>query len=179
MNISGSSGSHIVSRTYANNGVSNAKTVSTQQNSTTKAYVEPLRDRMLNMINRFATDEKSAENLLKQFSKPNMGGPLIPGDALPDLKDPDAVRRFQRISHLFTEEQKNVESQKNKLISKERNEGKSAKEILSDLISFHDSQSELYRLGTGWNGDLFGLTSSSEGWERTLRYTPDVFDMLA
>ena len=114
---------------------------------------------------------------MRDYSKPESGGILVSVSGMPDLKNTEAVRRFQRINQLFEQENKQVESLKSDIISQGKSEGKKAQDILYDLVKMYDSQSELFKLGRGWEGDLFSFNDSSAGgWSKTLQYTPDVID---
>lgn len=97
-----------------------------------------------------------------------------------NLHDPRAMERNSRISSLFQAEQVDVEKQKTEMISIGRSEGKSAEEILYDIVSLYDSQSDFFKTDIGWNGDVFAFDSSSpEGLARTLQYVTDSINIRA
>jgi len=98
----------------------------------------------------------------------------MPG-GLPDLSEPHANERFTKLSTLFASEQADFEKQKSELISSGRANGKSAEEILNDMVGLYDSQSDFYKTSLGWSGDIFAVNSSSpEGLARTLQYVTDL-----
>jgi hypothetical protein len=136
------------------------------------------RDNMLSLINRFSGDNDTMENLLSNYSKPDLLGPVLGG--LPDPSDPQAMERASRMSSLFRSEQTDVEKQKSELISIGRANGKSAGEILNDIVGLYDSQSDFFKTGIGWNGDVFAFDSSSPaGLARTQSYISDPINIRA
>lgn len=136
------------------------------------------RDNFVSMINRYSNDDNQSEILLNNFEKGSVGGLLTAG--LPDLSNPDAMRRSNRVTSLFNAEQKSFEQQKTDLIQDGRSAGKSAQTILDEMISLYDSQSDLFKTGIGWDGDVFAFDSASpEGFARTMRYTSDTIDIRA
>ncbi|HEB68429.1 MAG TPA: hypothetical protein ENI88_02285 [Desulfobulbus sp.] len=179
MNISSINSGQGIYQTFANK-ISRAGNKDAEASTIRKSLlpdVFPLRDRQINLIKKTSGDDKAAERLLRDYSKPESGGILVSVSGMPDLKNTEAVRRFQRINQLFEQENKQVESLKSDIISQGKNEGKKAQDILYDLVKMYDSQSELFKLGRGWEGDLFSFNNSSaEGWSKTLQYTPDVID---
>ncbi len=179
MDISSINSMRSVYQTYINGSFQNTGTVNKQITSNTSITdgVTPLRDRMLNQIEKTSGDNNAAERLLDSYSKPDTGGVLIAANSMPDLKDPEGIRRFQRINQLFEQENKQVEISKRDIISQGQAEGKTAQNILYDLVSMYDSQSDLFKLGRSWEGDFFSFDSNlSEGWSKVLQFTPDVID---
>ncbi len=180
MNISRINSGQGVYQAFANNTSRAADKnagMDTSKNSSL-SEVSSLRDRQINQIKKISGDDEAAERLLRDYSKPDNGGILFVASEMPDLNNTEAVRRFQHISQMFEQENKEVESLKNDIISIGRSEGKKAQDILYDLVNMYDSQSELFKLGRGWEGDLFSFNDfSSEGWAKTLQYTPDVVDI--
>jgi len=145
---------------------------------TDHSTVRPLRDGFVGQLNKVAGNDEEAENLLRNWARPDSGGLFSAG--LPDLKNSDAMRRFDRISQLFTAESRQVESQRTALIAKGRDMGKPPQEILKDVFDLYDSQSDLFKFGRGWNGDVFAFDKSSPaGYERALRFSSDVIDKQA
>ncbi len=144
-----------------------------------KSRVEPpLRETMLSMIDRFSGDNDSMEDLLSNYSRGSLCGTCTGG--LPDLSDPNAAARISRISSLFESEQADVDKQRSDLISFGRANGKSAEQIMNDIVDLYDSQSDLFKTGIGWNGDVFAFDSSSpEGLARTQRYVTDAINIRA
>jgi hypothetical protein len=137
-----------------------------------------LRDGMVSLINKVSGNDEDAEKLLSDYSRTDSGGLMSTG--LFDLKNPDAVRRYQRISQQFEVESKMVEKQKTALITEGRSSGKKAQEILNDIIALYDSQSDLYKTGRGWEGNVFAFDPSSPaGFARTMSYTSDTIDTRA
>jgi len=145
---------------------------------TDHSTVRPQRDGFIGQLNKVAGNDEKAENLLRNWARPDSGGMFSAG--LPDLKNPDAMRRLDRISQLFTAESRQVESQKTELIAKGRDMGKLPQEILKDVFDLYDSQSDLFKFGRGWDGDVFAFDQSSPaGYERMLHYSSDVVDTMA
>ncbi len=143
-----------------------------------KSNISPLRERLTSMIEHFANTEEGAKQLLSTFSKPSNGGLMLGG--LPDLTNLDAMARHDRISEKFSLEQQGFERQKNNLVNEGVAAGKSSKAILNDIISLYDAQSELFRLGVGWNGQVFAFNeASTEGFKRTLEHSRDVVNAHA
>ncbi len=122
---------------------------------TDHSTTRPLRNGFINQFNKVAGNDKEAENLLRDWARPDSGGLFLAG--LPDLKNPDAMRRLDRISQHFEIDSKKVENQKAELIAKGRELGKKPQEILTDIINLYDSQSDFYKFGRGWNGDVLLL----------------------
>ncbi len=120
-----------------------------------------MRDRRIHQIKKISGNDEAAESLLRDYSKPDTGGILFAASEMPDLNNIEAVRRFQHISQMFEQENKEVESLKNDILSTGRREGKKAQDILYDLVNMYDSQSELFKLGRGWEGDLFSFDDFS------------------
>jgi len=136
-----------------------------------------LRDRYITMIDTQAKTEEDAKILLQTLSKPNNGGLMLGG--LPDLSSSDMMARHDRISAKFNIEQQTVEQEKNKLINKGLAAGKSAKSIVDDIVGLYDAQSELFKTGIGWNGQVFAFNeSSTAGYQRTLAFSSDVVDVI-
>jgi len=179
MNISTINSGQSIYHAFANK-ISRAGNKNVEVSTSKKSLpseVSSLRDRQINQIKKTSDDDKAAERLLRDYSKPDNGGIIFPASEMPDLKNTEAVRRFQRISQMFEQENKQVDSLKSDIISQGRREGKKAQDILYDLVQMYDSQSELFKLGRGWEGDYFSFNDfSTEGWSRTLQYTPDVID---
>lgn len=179
MNISSINSGQGIYQAFANK-TSRAANKNAEASTSKKSLlseVSSLRDRQINQIKNTSGDDKAAERLLRDYSKPDNGGILFFASEMPDLKNTEAVRRFQRISQIFEQENKQVDSLKNDIISQGKSEGKKAQDILYDLVKMYDSQSELFKLGRGWEGDLFSFNDfSTEGWSKTLQYTPDVID---
>ena len=143
---------------------------------TDHSTVRPLRDGFINQLDKVAGNDEEAESLLRNWAKPDSGGLFFAG--LPDLKNPDAMRRFNRISQLFTAESEKVENQKTELIAKGRDMGKKPQEIMQEMIDLYDAQSDIYKFGRGWNGDVFAFDKfSPAGYERMQRYSSDVIDI--
>lgn len=144
-----------------------------------KSRVEPsMRDRIISQINNASGDTEASENLLSNYSRGSLCGPMLGG--LPDPSDPQAMERFTRLSSLFESENVDFQKQKSDLISLGRVNGKNAEEILNDMVSLYDSQSDLFKTGIGWNGDVFAFDSSSpEGLARTQRYVTDAINIRA
>jgi len=154
------------------------KNENTVQNKT--PAITPLRDRMISLIERTNGDNEAAERLLNHYRKPDGGGILVAASEIPDLKDVESFRRYQRISKMFSEENKNVQDIKNDIIDRGRAVGKNAQSILHDIVDMYDSQTELIKLGRGWEGDMFSFKDfTSNGWSKTLQYTKDVVDIRA
>ena len=143
-----------------------------------KSRVPPLRDRLVNDILKHNSSDTDSEKLLSELEKPNVGGPFLGG--LPDLSNPDSMRRYNRIKNLFLKENEKFEVQKSDFIAAEKAAGKSAQDILKGIVSLYDSQSELFRVGMGWNGDVFAFDESSKaGYQRTIHFSSDVIDTIA
>lgn len=184
MNISNVQGGQKVYPAFLRNtGTSSAKNTNATSGSSIKTHqsaVSPLRDRLLSLIGKIDGNDTEAENLLNNISKPDNGGILIAAEDMPDLKDSEAVARFNRISELFKKESSIVENKKQEIITQGRTEGKENQEILNDIVRLYDSQSDLYKLGRGWDGNLFSFKeSSSAGWSSTIKYTTDVVNTFA
>ena len=136
-----------------------------------------LRDRYLTMIDTQAKTEEDAQMLLHALSKPNNGGLMLGG--LPELSNSDMMARHDRISAKFNIEQQTVEQEKNKLINKGLAAGKRAKSIVDDIVGLYDAQSELFKTGIGWNGQVFAFNeSSTSGYQRALAFSRDVVDVI-
>ncbi|MDH3327315.1 MAG: hypothetical protein OEM38_11430 [Gammaproteobacteria bacterium] len=137
--------------------------------------ITPLRDGLISMINR---GEDTAKELLKYQKIPTFGGLML--GKLPDLSDTEALARRDRITEKFVQEHSKYEQQKFSLIRKGESEGKSATEIMFDIVELHDSQSELFNLGTAWSGDVFAFDKSSpEGYQRAINHSKDVVNTYA
>jgi len=146
-------------------------------NQPDQSNILALRDRYITMIETQATTEEEASMLLQALSKPNNGGLILRG--LPDLLNSDLMARHDRISAKFNIEQQGVEREKNKLINDGLATGKSAKSIVGDIVGFYDAQSELFKTGIGWNGQVFAFNeSSTAGYQRTLAFSRDVVDVI-
>lgn len=104
------------------------------------------------MINQ---SEKSAEVMLEAYKQPQTGGMMLSG--LPDISKPQVMARHDRISHAFSVERDKVSELTVNLIKKGENAGKNATQIMDDVISLYDSQSELFQTGVGWNGKVFAF----------------------
>ncbi|WP_153306605.1 hypothetical protein [Desulfogranum japonicum] len=160
--------------------IANESISSSSNQSASSSSVTPLRDRIVSQIKKTAGDEQKAEQLLQSYSKPNNGGILVAASNMPNLKDVEAIRRFESISNAFERENAAVEQQKTELIANGKEEGKTTEEILTELVNFYDSQSDLYKTGIGWEGSLFSFNNSSSiGWEKTLEQSPTVVDTFA
>jgi len=138
-----------------------------------KSTVLSFRDRLTNAINQAASDDEKSENILNGLAKPSTGGLVLGG--LPDISNPKSAERLARVNQLFENEQQSFEKQKTELINQERDAGKSAQEPLDDIISLYDSQSDLFKTGIGWDGNVFAFDASSPaGYERAQSYTTDL-----
>ena len=128
------------------------------------------------MINRVAGKEQEAQDILDSFSKSSTGGFLLGG--LPDISNPEAVRRHDYIGKIFSAEQNNVDNKRIELIRQGRAAGDNAQQILGDVVALYDSQSDLFRTGIGWNGAVFAFDASSpQGYQQTLNHSRDVVDV--
>lgn len=151
MNISSINSGQGIYQAFANktSSAANKNVAASTSKKSLLPDVSPLRDRQINLIKKTSGDDKTAERLLRDYSKPDKGGILISASEMPDLKNTEAVKRFQRINQLFEQENKQVESLKSDIVSQGRSEGKKAQDILYDLVEMYDSQSELFKLGRG------------------------------
>lgn len=159
---------------------SKTSTVNLDNAQRDQSNIIPLRDRRIGMIDRFANTEEAAKQLLSTFSRPSTSGIVMAG--LPDLTNPDAIARLNRISEKFDVQQQAFEQQKTSLINDGLAAGKSSKTILHDIIDLYDAQPELFKIGVGWNGQVFafnGDEGAAEGFQRTLEYSRDVVNTHA
>lgn len=93
--------------------------------------------------------------------------------------DTGAIRRIDPINEIFNQEFKQVESQTANILAEGR-AGKKPQEILEDIFNLYDSQSELFKTGRGWDGQLFSINADNpSGYQLTLKYTSDVIDIQA
>jgi hypothetical protein len=140
--------------------------------SSDHSKVRSLRSSFVDRINSVKGNTKDSESLLRDYAKPESGGILYAvGKEDIYTMNPDTMRRIDRISQLYKAENANVENRKSKMITEGRAMGQSAQDILNDIVSLYDSQSELFKLGKGWDGDVFAFDSASpEGFARTIRY---------
>jgi hypothetical protein len=142
--------------------------------------VKPLRERFVQQIDSVAGNTEDAERLLRDYSKPDSGGLFYAVGSDLNTINTDMSRRVDRISQLFNAENANVENQKSKMIAEGRAIGKMPQDILNDIVSLYDSQSELFKLGKGWDGEIFAFDSSSPtGYAHIKKYTSDVIDIKA
>jgi hypothetical protein len=147
-------------------------------NQPSKSNIPPLRGRFINMIEQHAKTESGAKQLLTTFSQSSTGGFITAG--LPDISSPDVMARHDRISKKFSIEQQGFERQKTNLINDGLANGKSSKVILKEIVNLYDAQPELFKIGVGWNGQVFDFNeSSTDGYQSVLEYSRDVVDIQA
>lgn len=84
--------------------------------------------------------------------------------------------RVNRATEQFDQEAKVFHNEQLSLIKQGEIEGKSAKEILTDIVNLQDKQSELFKIATNW--DRQGL-SSPENYEKLVKLTPDYINYYA
>jgi hypothetical protein len=143
-----------------------------------QSTIPALKDRFISMIDKYAQTESAANKLLDTFSQPSTSGFILGG--LPDITSPDIMARHDRIAEKFKINQQDFEQQKTTLINEGLADGKSAKVILNDIVELYDSQPELFKIGVGWNGQVFAFNESSmAGYQRVLDNSRDVVDMRA
>jgi len=175
--------SNVTSVTSSNFNAYSLKKASTSSavpssNQPSKSNISPLRGRFINMIEQHTRTESDAKQLLTTFSQPSTGGFMTAG--LPDISSPDVMARHDRISKNFSIEQQDFERQKTNLINDGLANGKSSKAILKEIVNLYDAQPELFKIGVGWNGQVFDFNeSATDGYLRVLEYSRDVVDIQA
>ncbi len=161
----------------SDNTLSKASDNQGTDNSTRQARKDTMRTQM----DKVAGDDTTAEEMLRNYSRPDSGGVLFAVGAN-DLNtiDTTALRRLDRINELFNQEFKQVQNQTADIISEGRASEKKPQEILEDIYNLYDSQSELFKTGRGWDGQLFAMSvDNPSGYEMTMQYASDVVDIRA
>jgi hypothetical protein len=94
---------------------------------------------MRNKIDSVSENDKAAEELLKNYSKPDCGGCLfaVSSGSLEEKIDTIAIRRMDRINELFNREFRQVQVQTADIISEGSSAGKKPQEILEDIYSLY------------------------------------------
>jgi len=175
-----SSVTSVTSSNFNTYSLKKASTPSAAPNSNqpSESNTSPLRERFINMIEQHARTESDAKKLLTTFSQSSTGGFMLAG--LPDISSPDVMARHDRISKKFSIEQQDFERQKTNLIKDSLANGQSSKAILKEIVSLYDAQPDLFKIGVGWNGQVFDFNeSATEGYQRVLEYSRDVVDIQA
>jgi len=173
------------SKTYATQAANKrdstlSKTVSNQEAD--NSMVHSQKDYMRSQIDKVAGDDAAAEEMLRNYSRPDSGGVLfaVSPEFFQEKIDITAARRMARVNELFNQEFKQVQNQTVDIISDGRASGKKPQEILEDIYNLYDSQSELFKTGRGWDGQLFSMSADNpSGFELTMKYASDVIDLQA
>jgi len=154
-------------RNFANKTI-DANSIEYKQSD--KSTSPAARDNLTKLINRCSTNEEYSQELLNNLAKPESNGLIVGG--LPDLSNSESIRHYNHLSKLFEAEMDTVEKQKDELITQGQMAGKSSQKILAEIVSLYDSQSDLFKFGTGWEGEVFAFDEfSPEGYQRTLSYS--------
>jgi len=99
---------------------------------------------------------------------------------LPDVNDKELMGRLKRINNDFNVESNNFSNEQKNLIAKGKQQGKPSEEIITDIISLYDQQSELFKTGSGWNGEVIsGNKLNPDGYKKLLELTPAYMNSYA
>lgn len=135
-------------------------------------------DRRVNYISFIETatpEELTARlNNIKQFGPP---AAMFNFNNIMNSKNSfEIAGRIERTSGQFDQEAKVFHGKQLDLIKQGEAEGKTAKEILTDIMGLHDKQSELFKLSTNWGTK--GL-AAPENYTTLVKLTPTYADYHA
>lgn len=88
----------------------------------------------------------------------------------------EVAGRISRATEQFNQEAKVFHNDRLDLINQGEIEGKSSKEILTEIMNLNDKQSELFKMSTNWGSK--GL-SSPENYEKLVELTPSYVNYYA
>ena len=130
------------------------------------------REDLLEKVANASPDEM--DKILNDISGSGTHGMMIFfNGSLPDLNDKELMGRLERINNDFRAESNDFSNERKNLIANGKQEGKSSEEIIADIIGLYDQQSELFKTGSGWNGDVIsGNKMNSDGYKNLLELTP-------
>jgi len=130
------------------------------------------RESLLEKVVNASPDEM--DKILNDISGSGTHGMMIFfNGSLPDLNDKELMGRLERINNDFRAESNDFSNERKNLIANGKQEGKSSEEIIADIIGLYDQQSELFKTGSGWNGDVIsGNKMNSDGYKNLLELTP-------
>jgi hypothetical protein len=140
-------------------------------NSTQTEHVVNARENLLAFISNASPEEADKRlNSYKEAGNFSLG-PVVNLNEIMAAEaagNSDVAERIHRLSDKFHEEQKLLHRQEVDLINLGKADGKSSKEILTELVGLYDKQSDFFKLSIGWNGKFL---STPESYSKLLELT--------